>query len=305
MPNTQDHRGKENRDREGNNDMLHVTEVIFLAGSGRSGTTWVSNIINHKNDYRYLFEPFKPDKVGQCEHFKLGQYLRPDDQDASFMAPVEAILSGQITNAWIDRFNKNFASRQGLIKETRANLFLKWLKVNFPKVPIVLLLRHPCAVALSRVKMGWGGDLQTFLGQEELMEDFLAPFSREIAKAKDHFERQVFYWCVENYVPLRQFERGEVHLAFYENFCVTPEREVERLFAFLGKSYDAQVNTALRKPSSLSRAWSAITRGENLVESWRGQITNEQLSRASDIVRLFELDRIYTEDAMPRAHAVI
>lgn len=282
-----------------------LAEIIFLAGSGRSGTTWVSNIINHKNEYRYLFEPFKPDKVSLCEHFKLEQYLKPDSQDEKFMKPVKAILAGKIANEWIDRFNKNFNSNKGLIKETRANLLLKWLNVNFPEVPIILLLRHPCPVALSRIKMGWGGDLKTFLSQEELMEDFLAPFGKEIEKAKDLFERQIFYWCIENYVPLRQFQRGEIHLAFYENFCVTPELEVERLFSFLGKSYDEQVYAALRNPSLLSREWSAITIGEDLVESWRKHITNEQLKRAVEIMSLFELDKLYSEGAMPNVHAVI
>ena len=33
---------------------------VFLAGSGRSGTTWLSEIINHRRGYRYVFEPFNP-----------------------------------------------------------------------------------------------------------------------------------------------------------------------------------------------------------------------------------------------------
>jgi hypothetical protein len=33
-------------------------------------------------------------------------------------------------------------------------------------------------------------------------------------------------WCIENYVPLKQFKRGEIHLAFYESFCERPESEL-------------------------------------------------------------------------------
>ena len=32
-------------------------DAVFLAGSGRSGTTWLSEVINYKGGYRYVFEP--------------------------------------------------------------------------------------------------------------------------------------------------------------------------------------------------------------------------------------------------------
>ena len=41
---------------------------VFLAGSGRSGTTWLSEIINHRRGYRYVFEPFNPREVGLFGH---------------------------------------------------------------------------------------------------------------------------------------------------------------------------------------------------------------------------------------------
>jgi hypothetical protein len=39
-------------------------------------------------------------------------------------------------------------------------------------------------------------------------------------------------WCIENYVPLKQFKRGEIHLAFCESFCEKPESELA-IFAHL------------------------------------------------------------------------
>ena len=35
-----------------------------------------------------------------------------------------------------------------LISESRLNLWLKWLRVNFKGMPIVLVMRHPCAAAV-------------------------------------------------------------------------------------------------------------------------------------------------------------
>lgn len=53
--------------------------------------------------------------------------------------------------------------------------FLKWLRIRFPKVPLLFILRHPCAVVLSRKELGWpaDSDLEPFLQQESLIEDFL------------------------------------------------------------------------------------------------------------------------------------
>jgi len=35
-------------------------DVVFVSGSGRSGTSWLANLCNYRNDFRYLFEPLNP-----------------------------------------------------------------------------------------------------------------------------------------------------------------------------------------------------------------------------------------------------
>jgi hypothetical protein len=272
---------------------------IFIAGTGRSGTTWVSSIINYNNEYRYIFEPFYSDKVSNVKNFKYRQYLRPDDRGKEFIEPTKAILSGKVRSKWTDRFNKRFISNKRLIKDIRANLLLSWIHNNFPSVPIILLLRHPCAVVNSHLKLNWDNHLDEILAQAELIEDFLEPFKQKILLAETDFEKQIFLWCIENYVPLKQFKRGEIHLAFYENFCECPKDEIERLFSFLGKKFDETIFLNLSKPSSMSRKESAVITGDSIVDSWRKHITDEQLQKAVEIMSLFGLDRIYSEEVMP------
>jgi len=273
---------------------------VFLAGTEKSGTTWVSDIINYKREYRYIFEPFWPVKVDICREFRPKQYLRPENQDDYFIESAEAILSGRIRNKWTDRYHRRFIANKRLIKDIRANLFLKWIHNHFPEIPIIFLLRHPCAVARSHLRRTHlQPDLGEFLAQEELMEDFLNPFREEIEAAQTKYDKLVFRWCIENYVPLKQFKRGEIHLAFYENFCETPESEIDRLFSFLGKSYDEATLARLRRPSPVSREESAIISGGSLIDSWREQIADEQIRRTVEILSLFGLDRIYSQDSMP------
>ena len=272
---------------------------IFLAGSGRSGTTWVSDIINYKNEYRYVFEPFHPEKVEICRHFSHKQYLRPEDRREEFLDPAQTILSGALRSRWADRFHSRFVSQRRLIKDIRANLMLGWIRANFPEMLMIFLLRHPCAVANSKIKLGWKPDINDLLSQKELVEDFLEPFEDEMRSAKTDFERHVFSWCVENYVPLAQLKRGEVYLAFYENLSENPKDEVGRLFAFMGKDFDESIFERMKKPSLLSREGSAVVSGERLADNWRKHVTTAQLERTIEILRLFGLDAVYSEKTMP------
>ena len=131
------------------------------------------------------------------------------------------------------------------------------------------------------------------------MEDYLNPFQKEIESASDTFEKNIFSWCIQYYVPLKQFKKGEIYIAFYEKFCENPNYEAAKLFSFLGKKSDDIAFAKLTRPSSESREDSAIISGDNLVNSWRVYITGQQLQRAIDILTLFGLDRIYTDESMP------
>ena len=271
------------------------THSVFLAGSGRSGTTWLSEVINHRNEYRYVFEPFNPGRVRAFEHFRSKQYLRPDDAREEFLEPARLVLTGSLKDPWTDRFNRKFVARRRLIKDIRANLLLGWMHANFPGMPIVLLLRHPCAVVSSRLALGWKDNLRETMEQEELVEDFLLPMEAEIMAARDDFERHLFLWCIDNYVPLQQFARGEIHLAFYENLLINPEHELQSLFGFLGEDLDDRIYDKLGRPSPLSRRDAPLPS----VDGWRTLVSVRQRERAGGILALFGLDGIYDGGPMP------
>lgn len=278
--------------------------AVIIAGSGRSGTTWLSRIVNWGGQYRDMFEPFEPHQVPRVSHFRRHQYLRPTNTDYQNVEPVRQILSGQIRNDWVDQFNRCRVASGRLIKDIRCLLFLKWLARHFPKTPIIYMLRHPLAVVYSRLQLGWHSRLHDFLEQRDLLEDYLGPFVSEIERAhRDadaEFERHVLIWCMENFVPLRQFEPGEICLVFYERLCTEPEPEIQRLFAFLGYPYDARALDQLRNPVQ-ARPGSAIDSGGDRLEDWRKAFTPEQIDFAMSMLRLFGLDRFYERDPMPLA----
>jgi hypothetical protein len=270
-------------------------DAVFLAGSGRSGTTWLSEVINYKGGYRYVFEPFNPARVSAFGHFRSKQYLRPDDTSEAFLEPARLALSGALKDPWTDRFNARFVARRRLIKDIRANLLLLWMRANFPGMPIILLLRHPCAVVTSRLALGWKDNLDETMAQQELVEDFLLPVEAEIRAARDDFERHLFLWCIDNYVPLRQFAKGEIHLVFYEDLLENSEEGLRSLFGFLGEDLDDSVYDRLGRPSPLSRRDAPLPS----VDGWRTHVGARHLERTAEILALFGLDRVYGEGPMP------
>jgi len=280
-------------------DFSDYRRSVVIAGTGRSGTTWLANIVNYANTHRFMFEPFHPERVDVVSHFRYRQYLRYDNCERAFIEPARIILSGRIKNDWIDKLNRKSISRSRLIKDIRINLLLKWIKTHFPEVPVILLLRHPCAVANSKLQLNWDSPIEEYLTQEELTEDFLAPFRDKIEGARDIFEKHVFLWCIENYVPLRQFAEDQIHTAFYEDLCVAPEQEIERLFSFLGERYDKKIFDVFKEPSVLCRENSPVLCKRELTEDFRNYITTKQVRRAIEILSLFGLDRIYLEDSAP------
>jgi len=279
------------------------TSAIFVAGTGRSGTTWVSELINHENEYRFVFEPFKESRVPAAGRFGTRRYLRPDDDDPLLRAAAADILSGRIRDPWTDRFNRRVIAGRRIVKAIRANLLLKWLHVQFGGLPIVLVCRHPCAVVSSYVRHGWYGRVGPFLDQPELLEDHLSPYRSAIEAAGTRLERATVVWCVETLVPLSQFRPGEIHVVFYEHLVSEPGETMDELFRFLGKpEREVPPEKLATKPSMTSRADSAVSSGDaDRIRAWHDRLTEREVERILEIVRLFGLDVLYARDPLPNA----
>jgi len=281
-----------------------LENTILVAGTGRSGTTWLGDIINYKNEYRIMFEPFASKYVKECNHFNYKQYIRPDSKAEYFLKESHKILSGNIKNQWIDRYNRKFFCNHRLVKEIRANFFLKWIKNNFPSIPIIFIIRHPCAVAHSRIKLGWETYLEDILDQKDLIQDYLSDYQEDFRNIHSNFEKQIYLWCIENYVTLKQLKKGDAHFIFYEPLCLNPTKTIQRLFNWLGKEYDKAIEKVIKTPSSVSRKQSAIVTGDDLIGEWKKNIHKEQIVLAMKIIEKFGLDALYNESTRPKVEKV-
>jgi hypothetical protein len=281
-----------------------IGSSILVAGTARSGTTWLGDLIASQIPSRILFEPFNPGLVSDYSRFHYFQYMRPATENSEFYAFAQKVFTGEIRHRWIDRQNERIFSQVRLVKEIRANLALKWLHDHFPQVPIVLLIRHPCAVVSSRMELGWATDLdiEPLLSQPELIEDHLLPYLDLIMNAKTIEEKHAFIWCVSYLVPLKQFNAGEVKIVYYENLCTQPENEFPSLFEFIGQAYTRSVSDIINRPSQTTKATSAVVRGKDKIESWKKKLDPTQIDNVLRTVEAFGMGHLYGESLSPVTH---
>lgn len=285
---------------------LGAQHAVFIAGSGRSGTTWLAQLVNHDHSYRYYHEPFGP---AVWPALRPVLYLRKGNSEERYVVPVERTLRGHRVWNWIrsNEYNRSvqpynrLVFHKRLIKECRANLWLHWLRDRHPEVPIIFVMRHPAAVAYSTIQRRLPNVFQEYFLQRELIEDQLAPFYDRMVAARSgpEWDQHVLNWCIQNYVPLRELTPNNTHLMFYENLLLHPQAEMARLFEFIGQPMSDNVQMAYAKPSSTTRRTSAIRTGANLVSAWKDEVSGADLQRAFDLVALFGLDSIYSTGVLP------
>jgi hypothetical protein len=272
-----------------------ISRCILLAGTARSGTTWMADLISSQIRARVMFEPFHSQKIPEISNINYFQYLRPETRNDELLAYCRKVFSGAIRDKWIDRQISSLFPKYRIIKEIRANLFLRWIHNNFLNIPILFLIRHPCAVVLSRMQLNWAtdGDIEYFLSQDTLVEDFLVDKFDLIANANSPEEKHALIWCISNLVPLTHFSPGELNIIHYENLCLQPEIEIPRIFQIIGLDYDEMIFSSLDNPSRTVTRDSAVMHGLDRITQWKSKLSPQQIHNILSVVESFELDYLY------------
>jgi hypothetical protein len=240
------------------------SDTVLVAGVGRSGTTWLSEVITQSTKSRELFEPFLLDEhhqfvllpaIGSSTNHLPNQslYIPINDGSAShYYQPVKTILEGRIRSWWTEQGMSPGIYKRRLIKDIRANLMLGWLNNCWPRLKIIYIVRQPLqtvASMLERSALGWGFDWDSnaILKQEQLVEDYLRPFISILEAKHEHASRLMLRWCVENYVALQALNgKQNVMLVKYDELLKN-QSQWNEIFQFVNwqcdqKRFTSQVN---------------------------------------------------------------
>jgi hypothetical protein len=75
----------------------------MIAGTARSGTTWLAETVTSELSGRLVFEPFHSRLVADFRRFQYFQYMRPDDEDEQLLEFSRRVLTGRLRHPWTDR----------------------------------------------------------------------------------------------------------------------------------------------------------------------------------------------------------
>lgn len=285
-----------------------ASSAIVLAGSGRSGTTWLADAVCTRTRTQQVFEPLHPEEVPEVRalagwgpdrgpHIR-SHYLDPDRVHPAWRDFLERVSTGRVRNWWTDVVRTSWMPRRFLVKAIRANLMLGfWVRELSPHV--VLVVRHPCAVVSSRLHVPWHADVADILCQEELVECHLRPWLAEIEREKDLLGAHAVWWAVENLVATRQLAQRRHFFAFYEDLALAPDRRLGELFSWLELGHAPPRSADLLRPSRMTHPGNEIASLGERLGAWRTRLSELECDRVLSWATRMGLDW-YDREPLPR-----
>ena len=184
-------------------------ETLFIFGSGRSGTTWIQEILNRHGDHRVLFEPFNPQWVRAVGCLPEFAYLTENACSTEQSRAIDRVMSGQVRGSWVDQMNRPMIARRRMVKDIRAHGLAGLIASRWPTMRMVYIVRHPLAVVSSASALNWSDRLDRRLAQPGLVRDHLGEHLDYLQSLRDPWERSVAAWCVDNLVVMRTVDPTE------------------------------------------------------------------------------------------------
>jgi len=265
--------------------------VGALVGPGRSGTTWAGTLIDSSPEVVYRFEPFHRLAPINIEYRRWMQRLKQQEVRQADLPQLYLLLSRAhpLTNKepFFPKCYRQFTlGRRQLWPVARVSplaaraydaayspplgapvvfkevTFIRQLQNLLEKtdVPVIYLVRHPCATVLSEVN-GQQQDKMPSGRQQKLKEILLehspdlAERFAEVCEGSDVVQRTALLWrCeIETCLRLVQGSRSGMIMT-YEQLADDACTHVKTIFAHLGLTYSDQTTQFIDSLYGLSNA---------------------------------------------------
>lgn len=300
---------------------IEIQDTILIAGTPRSGTTWLMEILGTIKGYTYLFEPLQPAwfpesrKIG----FDSRTYIPYETDWAEGEDYLKKVFSGRIvSNLPLYGSKPKMAIRRLfgdklIIKAVRMNRLLPWIAERFQIHSIVYIIRHPCAVVASQLKTKFYGYnsgsppyRSIFPTRDMVLNDAYkidildSERVERIKKIKTQEEILAAIWCLDNLIPLSSPKKHLLTTVIYEKLIRYGEAEINRLFSEIEEDIPESAYKNLKIPSILTMRdeIKTVKNVDKQLSKWKSYLSKIQIEKILNIVSDFGLD-FYTEKAEP------
>lgn len=297
-----------------------VKDTIVLAGSQRSGTTWVLELLRTLRGYKALNEPLLRKQLWKYaegkDDFHERTYLPPGQHAPAQRRYLRRALRGQLGSPrrWqfdaesdIGKLIEHGRKRKLVVKFCHVNRMLNWLDEQFQVRGLVLIVRHPCAAISSMLRWehGWNDVSARDKDQKasplyirhlpESVQDVFAPVVERVSTPA---EVLAAVWCIDHYLLLTYNTSYPWLMLPYERLMLRGQEELQRLASALKFEVTEDMARLLYKPSSTARG-----RFEDDTEAqlskWKRELTTAQVNGILGVVEDAGLSSIYNDSPKP------
>jgi hypothetical protein len=290
-------------------------QTVFVVGSGRGGTTWLAELLARMVQGRLVFEPFHPERSPFRDVVRL--FPSVDEELPAFEEVVGRVFAGRARGWQFDRPRPVRLATRRVVKDVHAMNTLPWMRARFPDTPAILVLRHPLAVAASRLRAdtktpdqpfyGLGAYLDEPRGAEDAARSPVAewlPLYRQYAEHSDPVVRYVAEWCVENVNAVATAPDAGVPIVYYEQLVDEVGTALAPVAALVGaRQWSLDRLDAGRSSYTdwFGRAAQAQGPGgrRELLVGWQRELSDVSVVHSLEVLAAFGLDAIYGADPLP------
>lgn len=297
--------------------------IILVTGAPRSGTTLVGRIIGYSQKSNYIWEPFNwYYRKGVQDYYpyvgigstkeKRELYTKLTDDllslknlKASAKPPrnndklIKAIfkkvgVNRTMVSYSIAKLRKLFGQSNRVVIKDPIAVFLTRFLIEKYGALVVACVRHPCAVALSRKRLGWGFDLSGWKDQADLWEDYILKQVGLPPDTNNSFMLSAWHWkaCYEQFIHLKKMFHGNVIFLRHEDICFNPIVEFKRIYKLLDLQWSERVQNKIvyytsGDKSNVSSPVSVVKRRDSktLALEWKEHITYKELLKIGEITK--------------------
>jgi hypothetical protein len=305
----------------------------MIAGSGRSGTTWVLDALAFANRLRPVFEPLNPyvSRVGSTyahraisveeKHPELLEFFRGAcagrearlwtqyrQQRRWLLPPFDRLRSredfARLWKVWekflseAPRLATMSLRSEALVKCIWSNLMLEWLARNLPCV-VAVIVRHPGAVIESELRTGWNPNyaIERFRNDLRLRELTGGRYESLLNKTLSPVEALTVRWVIENQQSIEMATTDKITVHHYESLKSMTIEAWKGLASALGLTRvpDRQV---LEKPSQQSAPMDSEAAGsDSTVPGWMSRLTSQDKAAVQRVLDSTNME-VYSMDSV-------
>src|SRR3990170_2048700 len=175
----------------------------------------------------------------------------------------------------------------------------EWLITAY-RPRVILLIRHPAAIALSYRRLGWGWDRLDLARFGPYLDTILRPWRTLLERAQGFWEWHGVLQGAALRVAKEALDAWQDHrVVRYEDLCEAPLRRFRDLYAFGGLSWSSRIEAVVEGKSSegdRDDPYQTTRPSREMAFAWRGHVGQADLEQLRAAYTAFNLPWYATSD---------